>query len=90
MVLLNRQHASAFEAARPTLVYGQRVRSIRENGWKRTECTLDVAELASEHVTRCEFFQRMRREKQTTDWQQVRAYLDVLLGLMEEPMTNRA
>ena len=82
-------NASAFEAAVTRFceelleVMERRVSSIQQDGWKRTDCTLDVEALAHEHAARREFFQKMRQEKQATDWQKVRASLDVLSALME-------
>ncbi len=64
----------------------RRVGSIQQDGWKRTDCTLDVDGLVHEQTARREFFQKMRHEKQATDWQKVRASLDTVLALMERPI----
>jgi hypothetical protein len=66
----------------------QRVRSIQQNGWERTDCVLDVAELAKEQMARRESFNDISNRPQKTDWQQVRASLDVLLALMGQPITS--
>ena len=66
----------------------QRVRSIRQNGWERTDCVLDVGELAKEQMARRESFNDISHRPQKTDWQQVRASLDVLLALMGQPLTS--
>lgn len=66
----------------------QRVRLIQKNGWTRTDCTLDVEELAREQQARCVYFQATRDREQTTNWREVRNSFDILLALMGEPMTS--
>jgi len=66
-------------------VMEQRVRSIQQDGWKRTDCTLDVDALAHEQAARREFFQKMRHENQATDWRKIRTALDVMIALVEAP-----
>jgi len=63
----------------------QRVSAIQQDGWKRTDCTLDVEALVHEQAARREFFQKMRHESQATDWEKVRAALDVMIARMEGP-----
>jgi len=63
----------------------QKVRSIQQNGWKRTDCVLDVEALVHEQEARRDFFHKMRTEPHTTDWQKVRGSLDTFTALMEGP-----
>jgi hypothetical protein len=86
--------ASSFEAAVSHFCedllwsMGNRVRSIQKAGWKRADCTLNVEELAKEHAVRRDACHSILHEQRTTDWEQIRASLDVFLALMGEPMTN--
>lgn len=66
----------------------QRVRTIQQNGWERTDCMLDVEELAKEQMARRESLNDISHRQQKTDWQQVRTSLDVLLALMGQPITS--
>ena len=88
--------AAAFEAE--VLRFGEellacmdtRVRSIKQGGWPRQDCLLDVEELAKEQTVRREAFNRISQEQRITDWRQVRSSLDVLLALMGESITSGA
>jgi hypothetical protein len=88
--------AAAFEAE--VLRFGEellacmdtRVRSIKQRGWPRQDCLLDVEELAKEQAVRREAFNRISQEQRITDWRQVRSALDVLLALMGESITSGA
>ncbi len=60
----------------------QRVRTIQQNGWERTDCMLDVDELAKEQMARRESLNDIPHRQQKTDWQQVRTSLDVFLALL--------
>jgi hypothetical protein len=83
---------STFEAAAVQFceeildIMERRVGSIQQDGWKRTDCTLDVDGLVHEQTARRQFFQKMRHEKQATDWHKVRASLDAVIALMERPI----
>ena len=86
--------ATAFEAE--VLRFGEellarmdiKVRSIKEGGWQRQDCLLDVEELAKEQTVRRDAFDKISHERRTTDWREVRSSLDVLLALMGEPITS--
>jgi len=66
----------------------KKVRLIQQNGWERTDCVLDVEELAKEQMARRESLNDASHKHQETDWQQVRASLDVLLALMGQQITG--
>jgi hypothetical protein len=65
-----------------------RVRSIQQLGWHRDDCVLNIEELVKEQGVRREAFRKISTERHATDWRQVRVSLDILLGLMGEPITS--
>jgi len=62
----------------------RRVEQIRQEGWRRTDCSVDVSELVREQQQREIFFSGLRNQCCATDWDRVRLHLNLLRQKMEE------
>jgi hypothetical protein len=61
------------------LVMKERTQLIRHDGWKRTDCAVDVAALVAEQQRREDSFANVRRRLSVTDWNRVRTALDTII-----------
>lgn len=61
----------------------RRVDQVRQEGWRRTDCHLDIGELMAEQQRRVAFLSVLRDRSSVTDWERVRTHLTLLCQRMD-------